>query len=153
MARTIGAQQVGDGVSEQLSKITELRMKTSDWPQREDRTAAAEYCEKLLGVDRQQILGTQMQIEIANQLYHLKRFPQAAAAYEKYVRNHQAGAEANNARLLLGIIYARDLHQFETAEKYLTQAREDFVDSKRQEQCDYWLGVIANAWGGSGAGA
>jgi hypothetical protein len=50
-------------------------------------------------------------------------------------------------RLLLGIIYARDLRFYEAAEKHLAESLDTLTDAKRREQCETWLAVVREALG------
>jgi hypothetical protein len=52
-----------------------------------------------------------------------------------------------HVRLLLGIIYARDLQQYEVAEGHLLKCLGRLSDEKRRQQCVHWLNVCAEALG------
>lgn len=145
VARPIDADSTTPADDPRLDRITEIRMKIGELLSQEDRTAAADYYEQLVDVDPAQVLSKKHQLEIANHLYHLGRFPQAAAAYEKYLKHYASGAEVDNVRLLLGIIYARDLLQYETAQQYLSQSEGKLTDNKRREQCKHWLEIVTAA--------
>jgi len=147
VARPIEAGETSPVADKQLDRITEVRMKIAELHSNEDRTAAADYYEQLVDLDPAQVLSKQQQLETANHLYNLGRFPQAAAAYEKYLRHYATGGEVDNVRLLLGIIYARDLLQYETAQQYLSQSEENLTDDKRREQCKHWLEIVTAALG------
>jgi len=73
--------------------------------------------------------------------------PQAAAAYERYVQTYPSASDADQVRLLLGIIFARDLQQFERARQYLHEVRNRLTDARRRQQCEEWLAVTDQALG------
>ncbi len=47
--------------------------------------------------------------------------------------------------MLLGIIYARDLQQYEAADDHLTKCLDTIVEPNRREQCAHWLGQVRGA--------
>jgi TolA-binding protein len=76
---------------------------------------------------------------MARLLYEHAKFPQAASAFEQYLKRYPKDSEQDQVRLLLGIIYARDLAQYEAARGHLTTALDMLGDEKRREQCRQWL--------------
>jgi hypothetical protein len=76
---------------------------------------------------------------LARVFYGSGRFPQAAAAFDRYLECYPHAIEAVNVRLLLGIIYARDLRQYETADEHLTRCFDVLSDEARRKQCFHWL--------------
>ena len=86
-------------------------------------------------------------MEIAREYYRRGQYPAAAAAFEAFIQWYPEAAEASNVRLLLGIIHARDLRQFETAERLLTESLRGLRDDQRREQCRLWLGNVRTALG------
>jgi len=131
---------VSDPVSGLRSRIAEALV-------RQDRDSAAELYERLIDMDPAHVLPRPQQLDVANQLYTLHRIPQAAAAYERYLRHYSGSAEADHVRLLLGIIYARDLEQHEVAEGHLLAVLGRLNDDKRRQQCLHWLQVASVALG------
>ena len=147
VARPISA--AGNPVAEPpMDRVTSLRARIFQSLAARDRVTAAELYQELLEHDAQQVLPREPQLEVAYQLYAMGRMPQAAAAYERYVQAYPGAADADQVRLLLGILYARDLQQYETARRYLMQARANLTDGRRRQQCDEWLAVIERAAGG-----
>ena len=55
------------------------------------------------------------------------------------------GVEADEIRMLLGIIYARDLKQYQAAEKHLSVCSERLKSGSRREQCLEWLELARRA--------
>jgi membrane associated rhomboid family serine protease len=128
----------------------ELRARINEALDKGDREAAAGLYEKLLELDPRQVLGRQAQLDVAGQMYTLNRFPQAAAAYEKFLAVYPSAPETVAIKLLLGIIYARDLHQYEVAREHLSQALPKLTDDRRREQASHWLKVADEALAGPG---
>jgi len=147
-AEPVKARPVEDPVRQAArARVAAMRAEISQALSLQDRTRAADLYEQLLVEDPDQVLPRQAQLDVANQLYTLHRTPQAAAAYERFIKFYPAAPEAEHVRLLLGIIYARDLQHYETAEKYLRDSMEKLTDSRRREQCSHWLNVVLNALG------
>jgi membrane associated rhomboid family serine protease len=127
--------------------ISEMRTQISDALDRGDRETAAATYEKLLQADSRQVLGRAQQLDVANEFYNRGRFPQAAVAYEKFLANYPSSPEGPHLKLLLGIIYARDLQQYEVAQAHLRQALERITDERRREQALHWLSIADEAMG------
>ncbi len=140
---------VDDAAAGPVDRVSQMRMQIAESLARNDRDTAASLYEQLLEIDSRQVLSRQQQLDVANQLYTLRRLPQAAAAYEKYLNAYGqiTGDEAVHVRLLLGIIYARDLQQFEVSEGHLLQCLGQLRDERRRQQCVHWLNVSAAALG------
>ena len=150
VARTepVKARPVEDPVRQAArARTAELRAEISRALNLQDRTQAADLYEQLLVQDPDQVLPRQAQLDVANQLYTLHRTPQAAAAYERFLKHYPTAPEAEHVRLLLGIIYARDLQHYETAEQYLRDSLDKLTDSRRREQCSHWLNIVLDALG------
>lgn len=149
VARPVSIQdlRVSGGPVSARDQMADLRMKIAESLAVNDRDTAAGLYEKLLELDPRQVLPKTSQLDVANQLYTLHRLPQAAAAYEKLLVHYPNTPDATEIRLLLGIIYARDLKQYEVAEGHLRQALENITDERRKEQCRHWLNVVAEAMG------
>ena len=132
---------------QRFDEIANLRSRISDALERGDATAAVGLYEQLLCVDPEQCLSERHQLAIARECYSTERFSQAAAAFERYVVRYSLSTEAGDVRLLLGIIYARDLRQYEAADKYLTKSMETLRDHARRDQCFRWLTNVRAALG------
>jgi TolA-binding protein len=92
-------------------------------------------------------LAEAQQLEIAREFYASGKFAQAAAAFDRFVECYPNSIEAGNVRLLLGIVYARDLQQYEAADKHLTQSMESLRDPNHRGQCVQWLTSVRTALG------
>ena len=130
--------------------IVRLRAEIADKLDRSEREAAAGLYEKLMEIDPRQVLPRQQQLDVGNQLCFGGRTPQAAATYEKFLNQYPTAQEADQVRLLLGIIYARDLHQYEIAESHLAKLLGKLPDSKHEEKCRYWLNIALTSLGKPG---
>ena len=128
-------------------RVASLRAEITRALSHQDRTRAADLYEQLLVEDPDQFLPRQAQLDVANQFYTLNRAPQAAAAYERFLKYYPTAPEAEHIQLLLGIIYARDLQHFETAERYLRDSLTKLTDNRRREQCAHWLNVVLSGLG------
>ena len=130
-----------------MDEITELRTRIGECIDRRDLGAAAALFEQLMAMDPRQCLPERSQLEVARELYATGRFPQAAAAFGRYVDRYPGGSENGEIRLLLGIILARDLRQYEVAEQHLAEAIRRVSAPGRREQAARWLNDVRAALG------
>lgn len=138
------AQEAQDRV---WNQIAECRRKISELLEQRDLKGAAEEYEHLLLLDPKQCLSEMQQLDVAREFYRSGRFPQAAASFERFLECYPQSREYQNVRLLLGIIYARDLKQFETADEHLTRSMEKLHEPQRRAQCLEWLREVRAALG------
>ena len=131
--------------SPQTSERAELRTSISQHIRQGNINEAVSGYEKLIGIDETECLPADQQIVVARNYYATSRFPQAAAAFERFINNYKTHSEANEIRLLLGIIAARDLHQYETARKHLSIALEQATNPNRKEQARKWLDQLPDS--------
>ena len=134
---------------QQLDKIAELRSRISEAVVRRDLENATANHEELISIDPGQCLSEIQQLDIAREYYRTNRSAQAAAAFERFAASYPHSRETANIQLLLGIIYARDLRQYEVADKHLTRSLEALHDEGRRAQCLQWLRDVRAALGGS----
>lgn len=133
--------------SRQWDKVASLRTRVVELLQQHKPAEAATAYEELMIADPKQCLSELHQLDLARQFYSEGRSPQAAAAFERYLAGYPHGREADQVRLLLGIIYARDLRRYETADEYLTQSLEKLHDPSRRAQCLEWLNEVREGLG------
>ncbi|MBU0719439.1 MAG: rhomboid family intramembrane serine protease [Planctomycetes bacterium] len=126
----------------QLDDIAKLRGRIGRALERGDAAAAGGGYEELVTLDPRQCLPEQQQLQVAREFYGAGRFALAAAAFERFVEAYSRSPEAANIRLLLGIIYTRDLQQHEVADEYLTKSLATLRDEARRTQCLEWLGNV-----------
>ncbi len=135
--------------SDRFDRITELRSKIAECLARNDTEAAAGLHEQLIAIDPNQCLPARLQVVIARTFYSAGKAPQAASAFERYLSSYRTGHESDEIRLLLGIIYTRDLQQHAAAQKHLAAALEHLDDDARIQQCRQWLTSVREALGGT----
>ncbi len=124
---------------ERFERIAALRSKVSDAIEASDVSAAVKLYEELQGVHSSQCMPERQQLDIARHYYAIGQFREAAAAFERCVECYPGSSEAPNLRLLLGIIYARDLQELENADRHLTKSMVELRDQDRKSQCMEWL--------------
>jgi membrane associated rhomboid family serine protease len=130
-----------------FDKIADLRTKIVEACDQRDLAAAAGMYEQLMECGPGQCMSERQQLEIARELYSAGRFKSATVAFERLLACYPASSEVGNVRLLLGIIFARDLHEYETADRYLTESMRVLRDEGRREQCVEWLSNVRAALG------
>ena len=133
--------------SARLDQVTDLRSRIADCLGGGDAESAAALYEQLVSIDREQCLPEKQQMQVARQFYETGRSPQAAAAFEGFLGCYRRSTDAADVCLLLGIIYARDLGQYETAERHFEAALARMGDGARVEQCKRWLHDVRTALG------
>jgi membrane associated rhomboid family serine protease len=89
---------------------------------RHDLPTAAHLYLQLKQLDPQQVLPKQAQLDVANQLAGEQKFAQAADAYEAYLRVYPKAEQIEQIELMLGLIYARYLSNYEKAKHFLDRA-------------------------------
>ncbi len=89
---------------------------------RHDLPNAASLYLQLKQVDPQQAMPRQAQLDIANQLAGEQQYPQAAEAYETLMRVYPKIEQIEQYELMLGLIYARYLNQYDRAAHFLQRA-------------------------------
>jgi len=92
--------------------------------------AARRYLD-LIAAAPQAVLPRQQQLDVANQLMSAERFPEAAEAYERFLRHHAGYEHVADIYLMLGLVYGRYLRKDEPAEKYLQLAVENLHDARK----------------------
>jgi membrane associated rhomboid family serine protease len=130
-----------------LDEIADMRARIGVELERKATAAAATLYEQLLSQSPSQCLAEPQQLEVAREFYASGKFTQAAAAFDRFVECYPNSLEASNVRLLVGIIYARDLRQYEAADKHLTQSMASLRDQSRRDQCLQWLKNVRAALG------
>ena len=103
-------------------RIHELRGQISEAMDKDDFAKAAEIYLQLRQVDAEQVLARQAQLDIASQLASQQLYPQAAEAYELFLRHYKNFEQVEQVELMLGLIYARYLEKYDRAKEYLLRA-------------------------------
>jgi membrane associated rhomboid family serine protease len=103
-------------------RIRDLRVQINTALTSHDMAGAAELYRQLRKVDPSQVLARQAQLDIANQLASQQFYPDAAEAYELFIRQYKNFEQIEQVELMLGLIYARYLARYDRAKEYLLRA-------------------------------
>jgi hypothetical protein len=103
-------------------RVMDLRAGISEAIAHSDLPRAAQLFLELKSVDPQQVLSRQAQLDVANQLTNQQLYPQAADAYEGFLRHYPKFEQIEQVELMLGLIYARYLQQYDRAKGFLVKA-------------------------------
>jgi membrane associated rhomboid family serine protease len=103
-------------------RVMDLRASISEAIAHSDLTRAAQLFLELKSVDPQQVLSRQAQLDVANQLTNQQLYPQAADAYEGFLRHYPKFEQIEQIELMLGLIYARYLANYARAKECLLRA-------------------------------
>lgn len=79
------------------------------------------------------------QLDLANQLNAEGAHEDAARAYELYLKAYPHAARSNEVRLMLGILYARQLGKPGRAKELITAAKAKLTDAKQSQLADQLL--------------
>ncbi len=145
--RASSAEETEEGTPDGFDAVVELRGEISDAIRRRDYDTAAEKYRQLIGRDPKQVLARQNQLDLGSHFMRNGRHAEAVEAYEKYLAHYPRGENHEQVRLMLGVIYAKYLGNFEQAERHLLSSREILTDSRLIDQCNEWLSVAARALG------
>ncbi|NOX57251.1 MAG: rhomboid family intramembrane serine protease [Planctomycetes bacterium] len=122
-----------------MDQSTDLRSEIAGFLEQKKIPEATGVYEKLLGLDPEQCLSAEQQLAIARGYYDTGRLPQAASAFEKFLARYSHHSDANEVRLLLGIINVRDLQQAEAGMSYLEVALQRCTSPARRDLAQQWL--------------
>jgi len=73
------------------------------------------------------------QLDVANHFMSAQQYPQAANAYELFIKHYGNYEYIGDIRLMLGLIFSRYLHQDEKAQTYLSAATTELLDKSKIE--------------------
>ncbi len=150
VARRVSAatgQVVEDAPSAGDDEIVRLRAEIGEMLNRHEYTQAAQRYAALVDKDPAQCLPRGNMLAVANQLMASGMYPQAAGAYEKFLEHYPADQEAEQIKLVLGIIYAKYLQRYELAEGYLRDCLTSLSRPDQVQQARHWLEAAAGASG------
>lgn len=120
-------------------EIVRLRGRITEAVAARDYPAAVEAYESLAARDPRQCLPRNNMLLVANQLAAMSKYPQAAAAYERFLKAYPTDPEAAQVKLLLGILFARHLERPGEARAYLEQSMARLRDPDQIQQARHWL--------------
>jgi tetratricopeptide (TPR) repeat protein len=106
----------------QLERIKELRAQVHEAIAHHNLPHAAILFMELKAIDPDQVLSRQAQLDVANQLASQQFYPQAAEAYEQFLRHYPNFAQIEHVELMLGLICARYLNRRARAKELLSHA-------------------------------
>jgi membrane associated rhomboid family serine protease len=110
------------GADRNFDKIQTLRAQIADAVGRRDYVTATQQYLQLKELDPRQVLSRQAQLEVATQLHHDGQYPQAADAYELLLNTYPNVERSEQVELMVGLIYARYLQQYDRAKQHLSKA-------------------------------
>ncbi len=100
-------------------RVVELREQITAALGRHEVATAADLYVQLKVIDANQVLSRQAQQDVATHLHHAERYPQAAEAYEALLRTYPKFDRVDQIELMLGVLYARYLQQYDKAKTHL----------------------------------
>ncbi|MFH1417646.1 MAG: rhomboid family intramembrane serine protease [Planctomycetota bacterium] len=136
----VTARPVEPWPNEAPDAVSRLRAEIADLVADHAYSEAAERYEALVVEDPNQCLPRKQMLMVSNQLMTLQRYPQAAAAYEKYLKAYPTDGDVVQVRLVLGILYARYLQQTEQARTHLLACLPRLTDPEQIRQARHYLG-------------
>jgi membrane associated rhomboid family serine protease len=83
---------------------------------------------RLLSIDPEQVLSRSHQLDLANHFFAEDRYPEAAGAYESYLKTYGKHDPTGHVQFMLGLVYARYLKRPDAARQHLTAALEKLRD-------------------------
>jgi hypothetical protein len=105
-----------------VERIKELRAQVHEAIAHHNLPHAAILFMELKTIDPDQVLSRQAQLDVANQLASQQFYPQAADAYEQFLRHYPNFAQIEHVELMLGLICARYLNRRARAKELLSHA-------------------------------
>jgi tetratricopeptide (TPR) repeat protein len=104
------------------TRMLEMRAEISEAIAHHNLPHAAYIFLELKKLDPTQVLSRQAQLDVANQLASQQFYTQAAEAYEQFLSHYPNFEQIEQVELMLGVIYARYLEQYERARQLLLRA-------------------------------
>jgi membrane associated rhomboid family serine protease len=128
-------------------EVVALRAEIAEKLDLHDYDGAVERYEQLIARDDDQVLPRRHMLSVANQLMTAGRYAQAADAYEKFVKQYPADSDVYQIKLVLGIINAKYLSRYETAQGYLKDCLARLSNPDQVRQATHWLETASSALG------
>jgi membrane associated rhomboid family serine protease len=105
-----------------MQRLLDLRGEIAEAIAHHNLPHATQLYLQLKQLDRNQVLSRQAQLDVANQLTSQHQYPDAADAYEQFLRCFPNYDQIEQVQLMLGIVYARYLNNFARADEVLKLA-------------------------------
>jgi membrane associated rhomboid family serine protease len=115
-------QRLAAPVDPKQEQIQDVRAQISEAMASRDLPRAASLYLQVRKIDPDQVLSRQAQLDVANQLASEQQYPQAADAYELFIRHYKNFEQIEQVELMLGLIYARYLARYDRAREFLLRA-------------------------------
>ena len=103
-------------------QVLSLRQQILDSLATHNMDRSVQLYSQLRQADSSQVLPTQAQLDMANQLMTQADYPQAAEAYELFLKTYPTYQQISQVQLMLGLIYTRYLNQPDKARTLLAKA-------------------------------
>jgi membrane associated rhomboid family serine protease len=123
------------GDPEKEARVQDLRGAVGRWIAQRNLSAAADSYLELMELDSEQVLPRQYLLDVANQLASEQRSAEAARAYEQFLKHYGNSEHAEQVELMLGVLYARYLHDSKQAVKHLENAAQRLSDPGQIQMC------------------
>jgi len=135
--RRVEAREVGPPGpdAQRQARVEQIRHEIDRWIAQKNLPTATDLYLELMQTDPGQVLPRQHLLDIANQLASSRHAAEAARAYEQFLTYYGSYEHAEQVELMLGILYARYLHQPEDAIKHLRKAAERLSDPGQLQMC------------------
>jgi outer membrane protein assembly factor BamD (BamD/ComL family) len=115
--------------------VERIRLEIDNRVEQRNLAGAANLYLELMRTAPEQVLPRQHLLDIANQLASDQRTAEAARAYEQFLRHYASYEYAEQVELMLGVLYARYLHEPGKAAKHLRKAAEKLTDPGQRKMC------------------
>ncbi|MCC7147395.1 MAG: rhomboid family intramembrane serine protease [Phycisphaeraceae bacterium] len=132
----------GKELTEQEKQALGLRSQIAQAAAAGNLAWAADLYGRLLELAPQAVLNQQQQLDVANQLMSAAHYPQAARAYELFLGCYSAYPQREQIELILGLIYARYLHNAPRARDLLTASLRRLSDSHQHRLAEETLAQL-----------
>ena len=143
-----GAPAAKRDFTPQQRQVLAFRQEILDSLSAHDAPRAVDLYLQLHSSDPQQVLPSQAQLDLANQLMAQADYPNAALAYELFLKAYPNYEQLAQVQLMLGLAYTRYLDQPSLAREHLTNALEHLpADSPARQMCQVELDRIPPADG------
>ncbi len=130
-------------LTEAQERQSRLRTEISRLAAAHDLPAAARLYRQLLAEAPDAVLAEDRQLDLASQLYAEQDHATAAAAYELLLTHYPSASGTGEVRLILGLIYARQLGRPDRARELIELAKPKLRDQAQAALADELLGELS----------
>jgi len=116
-----------------FTRVQEIRERLNAAIGMRNLEAAADLYVQMVQLDPTQVLSRQNQLDVGTQLHHASRYAEAAEAYEKLLRSYPNTERSEQVELMVGLLYARYLNQFDKAKQHLAKAIDRLHEGREME--------------------